>query len=66
MNNLHINPWHYPRIDLAKPSLDSLDIVLSNSIALFAHQRFGKRDDIEGFDKKNVNAYSTRADIQPR
>jgi hypothetical protein len=38
------NPWHFPRIDLAKQYLDLLDIGLSNSIALFAHRRSGKTE----------------------
>lgn len=44
MNNSNINPWHYPRLDLAKQYLDSLDIGLTNSIALFAHRRSGKTE----------------------
>ena len=44
MNHSNINPWHYPRVDLAKQYLDALDIGLSNSIALFAHRRSGKTE----------------------
>jgi len=44
MTHSNINPWHFPRVDLAKQYLDSLDIGLSNSIALFAHRRSGKTE----------------------
>jgi hypothetical protein len=44
MENSQKNPWHYPRLDLAKQYLDLLDIGLTNSIALFAHRRSGKTE----------------------
>ena len=44
MNHTGKNPWHFPRIDLAKQYLDLLDIGLSNSITLFAYRRSGKTE----------------------
>jgi hypothetical protein len=39
-----MNPWHYPRVDLAKQYLNLLDSGLTNSIALFAQRRSGKTE----------------------
>ena len=37
-----MDPWHYPRTNLADQYLKTLDIGLIKSLALFAQRRMGK------------------------